>query len=102
MLIIIVLGMVSMFTVGLNNGIDFTGGRNYVIRFDKDVHTNEIRSALEPQLQGGSVGVITIGSQNQVRVSMNYRIADNAQDVDDDITGKLYAGLQSFFHALRE
>ena len=95
-LIIIVLGMVSMFTVGLNNGIDFTGGRNYVIRFDKDVRTDEIRSALEPQLQGGSVGVITIGSQNQVRVSTNYRIADNAQDVDDDITGKLYAGLQSF------
>ena len=95
-LIIIVLGTVSMFTVGLNNGIDFTGGRNYVIRFDKDVRTDEIRSALEPQLQGGSVGVITIGSQNQVRVSTNYRIADNAQDVDDDITGKLYAGLQSF------
>lgn len=93
---IIILGTVSMFTIGLNNGIDFTGGRNYVIRFDQDVRTDEIRSALEPQLQGGSVGVITIGSQNQVRVSTNYRIDDNATDVDDDITGKLYAGLQSF------
>ena len=95
-LAIILLGCVSMATIGLNNGIDFTGGRNYVIRFDKDVRTDEIRSALEPQLKGGSVSVITIGSQNQVRVSTNYKIADNSAGVDDEIVGKLYTGLKPF------
>ena len=95
-LAIILLGCISMSTIGLNNGIDFTGGRNYVIRFDKDVRTDELRAALEPQLQGGSVSVITIGSQNQVRVSTNYKIADNGSEVDDEIVGKLYAGLKPY------
>ena len=95
-LAIILLGCISMGTIGLNNGIDFTGGRNYVIRFDKDVRTDELRAALEPQLQGGSVSVITIGSQNQVRVSTNYKIADNGSEVDDEIVGKLYAGLKPY------
>ncbi len=95
-LAIILLGCISMGTIGLNNGIDFTGGRNYVIRFDKDVRTDELRAALEPQLQGGSVSVITIGSQNQVRVSTNYKITDNDASVDDEIVGKLYAGLKPY------
>lgn len=95
-LVIIIAGAISMMTIGLNNGIDFTGGRNYVVRFDNDVRTDEIRSALEPQLEGGSVGVITIGAQNQVRISTNYRITDNTPDVDDDIVGRLYAGLKSY------
>ncbi len=95
-LAIILLGCISMGTIGLNNGIDFTGGRNYVIRFDKDVRTDELRAALEPQLQGGSVSVITIGSQNQVRVSTNYKIADNGSEVDDEIVGKLYTGLKPY------
>ncbi len=95
-LAIILLGCVSMATIGLNNGIDFTGGRNYVIRFDKDVRTDEVRAALEPQFKGGSVSVITIGSQNQVRVSTNYKITDNSAGIDDEIIGKLYAGLKPF------
>ena len=95
-LAIILLGCISMSTIGLNNGIDFTGGRNYVIRFDKDVRTDELRAALEPQLQGGSVSVITIGSQNQVRVSTNYKITDNGSEVDDEIVGKLYTGLKPY------
>ena len=95
-LAIILLGCISMGTIGLNNGIDFTGGRNYVIRFDKDVRTDELRAALEPQLQGGSVSVITIGSQNQVRVSTNYKITDNGSEVDDEIVGKLYTGLKPY------
>ena len=95
-LVIILLGCVSMATIGLNNGIDFTGGRNYVIRFDKDVRTDEVRAALEPQFKGGSVSVITIGSQNQVRVSTNYKITDNSAGIDDEIIGKLYAGLKPF------
>ena len=64
---IIVLGAISMSTIGLNNGIDFTGGRNYVIRFAQDVKTDEVRNLLDAQLDG-SVSVIQIGTPDQVRV----------------------------------
>ncbi|MCC8144591.1 MAG: protein translocase subunit SecDF [Tannerellaceae bacterium] len=95
---IIVLGGISMATVGLNNGIDFTGGRNYIIRFNQDVSTEQIRNMLDEQLDG-SVNVITIGSPNQVRVSTNYRIADNDPSVDDEIESKLYQGVSSLLPA---
>ncbi|MDR2042591.1 MAG: protein translocase subunit SecDF [Tannerella sp.] len=93
--LIIVLGAVSLNIVGLNNGIDFTGGRNYVIRFDRDVQTDEVRAALASRLEG-SVNVITISTQNQVRVSTNYRIADNDPSVDQDIESRMYEGLAEF------
>ncbi|MDD6210474.1 MAG: protein translocase subunit SecDF [Bacteroidales bacterium] len=90
-LILIVIGAISLGTLGLNNGIDFTGGRNYVIRFDKDVNTEEIKDLLNEDF--GSIGVITIGSNNQVRISTNYKIEDNTESVDNEITTKLYEGL---------
>jgi SecD/SecF fusion protein len=93
--VIVALGAVSMMTIGLNNGIDFTGGRNYVVRFDQDVRTDEVRNALDIQFDG-AVSVITIGSQNQVRISTNYKIADNSQDVGEEIERKMYDGLQNF------
>ena len=97
-LIIVALGAVSMMTIGLNNGIDFTGGRNYVVRFDQDVRTDEVRSALEPQFEG-AVSVITIGTQNQVRISTNYKITDNSQGVDDEIEATMFEGLRKFLPA---
>ncbi len=93
-LVIVVLGTISFFTVGLNNGIDFTGGRNYIIRFDKEVHTDDVRNMLNAQLEG-SVSVIQIGTADQVRVSTNYRIADTDPNVDQDIETKLYEGVKS-------
>ena len=90
---ILVLGVVSLMTIGLNTGIDFTGGRNYIIRFDQDVQTVELRSALDEQFEG-TVSVITIGSANQVRVSTNYKIFDNDPTVDDEINGLLYEGVK--------
>lgn len=92
--IFILLGAVALFTVGLNNGIDFTGGRNYIVRFDQPVKTVEVRNLLAPELDG-AVSVITIGSQDQVRISTNYKIADNNPDVDSEIESRLYDGLKS-------
>ena len=96
--VIIVLGTISMMTIGLNNGIDFTGGRNYVVRFEQDVRTDAVRDALDAQFDG-AVSVITIGSQNQVRISTNYKITDNAQTVDEEITEKMYEGVKPFLPA---
>ena len=90
----IVLGAISMSTIGLNNGIDFTGGRNYVIRFAQDVKTDEVRNLLDAQLDG-SVSVIQIGTPDQVRVSTNYKIEDNDPAIDQEIENKLFEGVKS-------
>ncbi|MEY8488526.1 protein translocase subunit SecDF [uncultured Parabacteroides sp.] len=95
---IIVLGAISMSTIGLNNGIDFTGGRNYVIRFDQNVKTDEVRNMLDAQLDG-SVSVIQIGTPDQVRVSTNYKIDDNDPAIDQEIENKLFEGVKSLLPA---
>lgn len=92
--VIIVLGAISMGTIGLNNGIDFTGGRNYIVRFDQQVSTEEVRDLLDEQLDG-AVSVITIGNAEQVRISTNYRITDGDPAVDQDIETRLYTGVKS-------
>lgn len=91
---IIVLGAISMATIGLNNGIDFTGGRNYVIRFDNEVQTEAVREMLTEQLEG-KVSVIQIGTADQVRVSTNYKIESNDPAVDQEIEQKLYEGVKT-------
>ncbi|NYI49931.1 protein translocase subunit SecDF [Macellibacteroides fermentans] len=92
-LALILVGIASFFTIGLNNGIDFTGGRNYIVRFDQPVQTDNVRGMLSDQLDG-AVSVITIGSADQVRISTNYKIADSNAEVDREIETKLYEGLK--------
>ncbi len=77
---------------GLNQGIDFTGGRNYIVHFDQPVNTAEIQDILDPLFPEHVPTVITIG--DNVRISTNYKIADNSEGVDDEITQKLYEGLK--------
>ena len=95
--IMIVVAIASLCTIGLNQGIDFTGGRNYVVRFNENVNTEEIESKLQDGLKDASVSVITIGSENQVRISTNYKINDNSETVDDEIESILYTELQALF-----
>ncbi len=97
-LIIIVLGGVSLATVGLNNGIDFTGGRNYIVRFQQDVNTEEVRDLLDDQLEG-AVSVITIGTPDQVRISTNYMITSTDPEIDQQIESRLYNGLSPLLPA---
>ena len=74
---------------GLNQGIDFSGGRNYVVRFDKPVKPVEISEMLKPAFEGSSLSVITITSDDLVRISTNYRIADQDENIDKEIETKL-------------
>lgn len=93
-----VIVLVSLFTRQLNPGIDFSGGRNYIVKFDKEVNTDELRKALEPQFDGSTVSVITIESSNQVRVSTNYKIQPefDGPETDKEITDKLFETLKPY------
>ena len=88
----------SFFVRGLNQGIDFSGGRNYIVRFDKPVNPVQVHDMLAPAFEGSSLSVITITSDDQVRISTNYRIADASEDVDQDIETKIYNGVSSLLN----
>lgn len=94
---LVLAGAVSFFTVGLNNGIEFSGGRNYIIRFDQQVDNQQVREKLAPALDQKLV-LTAIGTEgDQVRVSTNYLIEDSGDAVEAQIKGKLYEGLKGFY-----
>ena len=86
----------SLFVRGLNQGIDFSGGRNYVVKFTKPVDTAELTRTLSPVFnadgQTASVSVITIENSDQVRISTNYKIKsdEDASAIEQEITKMLY------------
>ena len=92
----IVAVVISLFARGLNQGIDFSGGRNYVVTFEQPVNTVELQQALQPEFDGSSVSVITIESSNQVRVSTNYRINEEGPETEQEIVGKLFNALKPY------
>ena len=78
---------------GMNQGIDFSGGRNYVVKFEHPIDAHKIQETLAPHFPGASVSVITIENANQVRVSTNYKINDTDPNVESEVTGILYDAL---------
>ena len=80
---------------GLSRGIDFSGGRNFVVQFDHPVSTSALESKLAPLFDGANTSVITIDNDTKVRISTNYKIDSNEEGIDDEIMGKLYQGLKS-------
>ena len=90
---VIVAGLIALFTVGLNSGIDFTGGRNFVVKFDRPVTTGEVDQLLDNPFEG-KVSVIKISTDDQVRISTNYKVEENTPEIDAEIESKLYEGLK--------
>ena len=93
--VFVVVSIISLFTLGISSGIDFTGGRNYIVRFDQPVVVSEVQEALIPHFDE-SVKVITIGSSNQVRVSTNYMIEEEGENVEQELRDLLGLGLAEF------
>ena len=85
----------SLFGRGLNQGIDFSGGRNYVVKFEQPINTVELQAALAPEFDGAQVSVITIESSNQVRISTNYKINNEDSGVEQEIVEKLFKVCQA-------
>jgi SecD/SecF fusion protein len=93
---LVVIGIVSLFVRGLSYGIDFEGGRTYVVRFDQNVRTDNVRVALG-KVYGQEPEVKTFGSNNQVKITTSYMINESAVKVDSIVEAKLYAGLRPLF-----
>ncbi|HLN55094.1 MAG TPA: protein translocase subunit SecDF [Bacteroidales bacterium] len=87
-----IIGIASLFIRGLNPGIDFTGGRTYVVQFDQAVRTDEVARNLSGVF-GEAPQVVTFGNDKQVRITTKYKI--NETGVDDEVETALYDGLKS-------
>ena len=92
--VVISSGLFSLFTSGLDQGIDFVGGRTYTIRFDRDMNTEEVRQSTDKVF--GSSEIKTIGSPNQLKISTKYRVDENTAEADEDVQRKLYESLETF------
>jgi len=90
-LIIIIIGIVSLSIRGLNQGIDFTGGRTYVVRFKNTISTSDVAQHLTDKFDGAPQ-VVTFGSDNQVRITTKYKIDETG--ADDEVETTLYEGLK--------
>ena len=84
----------SLFTTGLDQGIDFVGGRTYQVRFDQEVSVEEVKGDLNVVF--GSAEVKTIGGPNQLKISTKYKVEDNSTEADEDVQSKLFEALQKY------
>ena len=92
---VIVLVMIGSFFVrGLSKGIDFTGGRNYVVVLEKQVEPEEVKAALTPLFKGATVNALALGTDGKtIRISTNYKIESNSPAIDNEVENILYKGL---------
>jgi SecD/SecF fusion protein len=94
--IIILVGIGSFFARGLSFGVDFSGGRSYVVRFDQDINTVEMRAALIDEFDEAPE-VKTFGPNNQVKITTTYLIDDESSVADSLAERKLFEGINEFF-----
>ena len=94
-LIIVLICVGFLFIRGLSQSIDFTGGRNYQVRFEQSIEPEQVRELMEGQFEDANVTVIAIGTDGKtVRISTNYRINEEGNNVDSEIEAKLYEVLK--------
>jgi SecD/SecF fusion protein len=93
---ITIIGLGFIFGKGFSYGVDFTGGRTYVVRFDQDVTTGDVRNALLQEFDE-SIEVKQFGGESQMKVTTKYMIEDNSEETDALVDGKIYNALKGFF-----
>ena len=95
--IAIVASLGSLLSVGLNQGVDFVGGRTYTVRFDQAVNPTEIEIDLVAEF--GSAEAKTFGADNQLKITTKYKVEEEGTEVDNEISEKLYGVLQDYLPA---
>jgi SecD/SecF fusion protein len=91
---LIVVAVASLFTNGLNQGVDFVGGRSYTVRFDKAINSAEVQSDLVAVL--GNAEAKIFGNDNQLKITTNYKVDVKGAAVDDEIQQLMYGALQTY------
>jgi len=95
--VLVIISLVSLFFVnGLNQGVDFVGGRTFQVRFEKEVVASEVSSVLTKTF-GTNVEAKTFGTGNQLKITTKYKVSEESEGVDKEVNEKLFEGLKSYF-----
>jgi SecD/SecF fusion protein len=95
--LVVVLSCVSFYFNGLDEGVDFVGGRTYQIKFEKPVESTQVAEELSKVFDGKTVEAKVFGSDDQLKITTKYKIEDDGADVDKEVNQKLYDGLKKYF-----
>ena len=90
------IALISIFTKGFSYGVDFSGGRTYVVRFDQPVTAEQVRAATYEEF-GEAPEVKQFGGASQMRITTKYKVNDHSQETDKEIEGKIFNALKGFF-----
>ncbi|MBS9775051.1 MAG: protein translocase subunit SecDF [Tenacibaculum sp.] len=93
--VFIAIGLVSILSIGLKQGVDFKGGRSYMVRFDKPMDASKVASDLK-DVFGTAPEVKTYGSDNQLKITTVYKIEEEGKEVDEQVQHLLFKGLKSY------
>lgn len=93
---IVVVGLLLIFVKPLNMGVDFKGGRSYVVTFSKPVVATDMKVSLTEGFAGSSTEVKNYGGNNVMKVTTAYRIEDNSEEADKEVRAALIAGVEKF------
>jgi SecD/SecF fusion protein len=93
---VLIPGAISIFVRGMDMGLDFTGGRSYIVRFDQNVSTTDVRASLNKSF-GEAPEVKTFGPQNQVKITTKFMINERNQQADSIVSNKLFEGVKGFY-----
>ena len=93
--IVIAIGLISIFTVGLKQGVDFKGGRSYVVRFNQEMSATKVAQELKT-LFGSAPEVKTYGSSNQLKITTVHKIDEEGEEIDELVQQTLFNGLKPY------
>lgn len=99
-IVFIVVSLGSLFTNGLDQGVDFVGGRTYQVRFAQDVSATEITDVLSQPEIFGSADAKTFGDANQLKITTKYKVNETGSEVDEEIRKALYDGLVPYLEGV--
>jgi len=99
---LILIGLISIFTNGLNPGVDFVGGRTYIVAFDKNINVDEVRSALSDKFvddKGDKFApdVKKYGGDKQLKITTKFLIDKEGEKIDNEVQQRLFDGLKPYF-----
>ncbi|MDG1730284.1 MAG: protein translocase subunit SecDF [Algibacter sp.] len=91
--VLLLLSLGSLFTNGLNQGVDFVGGRTYQVRFAQDISASEVTDLLSQPEVFGSADAKTFGDANQLKITTKYKVNESGAEIDEEIRKSLYQAL---------
>jgi SecD/SecF fusion protein len=96
--IVVIVSVISLSTNGLDQGVDFVGGRTFQVRFEKPVETELVKEQLS-KVFDGSAEVKIFGNDNQLKITTKYKVQDHGTEADEEVNKILFQALKSYYSA---